>query len=85
MKKFKLLLIISVLSVFTDISALSTVELSHRVLTISKKLGCEIPYMVAENSETGGFFAETKLKDPSKIITQGFPDAQKDHFVSIRE
>jgi hypothetical protein len=41
--------------------------------------------MVAENDETGGFFAETRLKNPKKLISQSFPDAQKDHFVSIRE
>ena len=75
---FVFLLIINVVAVSAD-------EVADRVKVVSNRLGCEIPYMVAENNETGGFFAETRLKYPQKIISQSFPNAQKDHFVSIRE
>ncbi len=60
-------------------------ELTNRVDFVSKQLGCEFPYMVAENSETGGFYAEAKLKNPQRLKAQGFPDAESDYVVSIQE
>lgn len=60
-------------------------DIADRVNLVSKKLGCETPFMVAEDSETGGFYAEARLKDPQRLNAQGFPDAQKDFFVSILE
>ena len=50
-------------------------ELTNRVDFVSKQLGCEFPYLVAEDSETGRFYAETKLKNPQRLKIQGFPDA----------
>ena len=60
-------------------------ELTTRVDFVSKQLGCEFPYLVAEDSETGRFYAETKLKNPQRLKIQGFPDAERDDFVSIQE
>jgi len=60
-------------------------EITNRVDFVSKQLGCEFPYMVAENSETGGFYAEAKLKNPQRLKAQGFPDAESDYVVSIQE
>jgi hypothetical protein len=59
--------------------------LTERVDFVRRQLGCDFPYLVAEDAETGRFFAETKLLDPARLKAQGFPDAKTDFFVSIRE
>ena len=59
--------------------------LTDRVNIVLKKLGCETPYMVAEKSESGVFFAETRLKYPERIRAYGFPDAEIGDIVSVRE
>ena len=60
-------------------------DLTDRVNIVLKKLGCETPYMVAENSESGVFYAETRLKYPKRIRTYGFPNAELGDIVSVRE
>ena len=85
MRPCKVSIIIYIFFLLINVAAVSADEVSDRVRDVSNRLGCEVPYMVAENNEAGGFFAETRLKYPQKFISKSFPNAQKGHFVSIRE
>ncbi len=85
MKINRILVFLSAALILTSSVALWADELTKRVDFVSKRLGCEFPYMVAEDSETGRFYAETRLRNPQRLKLQGFPDAQSGNFVSIRE
>jgi len=85
MKINKIILILAAAFILASIGTLWADELTDRIDFVSKQMGCEFPYLVAEDSETGRFYAETRLRNPQKLKAQGFPDAEKGAFVSIRE
>ena len=85
MVKNTILLIVGILSV-GFFEAVGADALSERVSYVVKQLGCDLPYyLVSEKSETGGFYAETKLIDPQRLESHGITAAGIDYFVSIRE
>jgi hypothetical protein len=84
MKANKILIVVAAALLLMFAVVLWADELTNRVGFVSKQLGCEFPYLVAENSETGWFYAEAKLKDPQRLNTKGFPDAESGYVVSIQ-
>jgi len=85
MKIYKFLFFLAAALVLMCAAVLWADELTNRVDFVVKQLGCEFPYIVAEDSETGRFYAETRLRNPQRLKAQGFPDADSGYFVSIRE
>jgi hypothetical protein len=85
MKVTKISAIIHFFIIFIIPIECSADALTDRLNMVLKKLGCETPYMVTENSGSGEFYAETRLKDPTRIHAYGFSDAETGNIVSIRE